>query len=117
MTDSKALDALKRLKELQVKCLPDYDANEKELHFKWYLDTPDAIELARTIIDLDEQTTDALTELAEIKKRLIDKSLELQKGLGELDDPRMSKETKSFYRAIAMAKIGVIDYIIKGEGK
>jgi len=64
-----------------------------------------------------ETIESALTELEEIKKRLIDKSLELQKGLGELDDPRMSKETKSFYRAIAMAKIGVIDYIIKGEGK
>ena len=108
MNDNKALEALKRLKELQVKCLPDYDADEKTLHFKWYLDTPDAIELARMIIDLDEQMTDSLTELAEIKRRAEEYAIRLEEEKGKPYSMLLLGEDKV---------IDLINYILKGETK
>lgn len=61
-------EIITRLKELQAKCLPDYDANPKILWVNWNLETPDALELSQMIIDLEDSMVDALTELEEIKK-------------------------------------------------
>lgn len=102
-----AKEIITRLKELQVKCLPDYGADEKKLHFKWYLDTPDAIELARMIIDLDESMTDALTELEAVKKRAEKKRKDAR-----------TKESPTVMLLLGYEQIiELIDFIIKGEGK
>ena len=115
MANSKALEALKRLKELQVKCLPDYDADEKTLHFKWYLDTPDAIELARMIIDLDEQTTDALAELAEIKRRAESERYIYKMALDFISTHQNTGEKTISIKSENEQKLEIIDYILKGE--
>ena len=108
MNDGKEMELIKRLKELQAKCLPDYDADEKTLHFKWYIDTPDAMELARLIIDLDEQMTAALTELAEIKKRAEHVPNFLT---GYLIDGNTMQEI------VDSVTESAINYILKGENK